>query len=114
MTLGGMFMIVAAFGTIERPFSPISSAVSIKKFCPGEWQAIVQRAMQRLSTLESGCDGKRLSGLVAQPLLLRLLRAHVAAVDQQTALGLLDQIFHTQVDRHLLEQYPHLGQQQLF
>lgn len=114
MTLGGIFMVVTAFGFIEWPFAPISSAVSIKKLCPSEWQTIVQRAIPRLSALESGCDRKELSGLVAQHLLLRLLKAHVSSIDQQTALGLLEKIFHIEVDRHFLGQYPHLGQQQLF
>lgn len=114
MTLGGMFAVVAAFGCIERPFTPVNSGVSVKNLNPIEWQAIIQRAIPRLTTLESGCYGDELSGLVAQPLLLRLLKAQIAAVDQQIALSLLVKIFNIQVDRHLLGKYPHLGQQNLF
>jgi len=114
MTLGGMFMIVTAFGIMKGAFMPINSAVSTKKLIPNEWQAIILRAIPRLCTLYSGRDGDDLSGLVSQHLLLRLLKADVATIDQQTALSQLKKIFSVEVDRHLLGQYPHLGQQQLF
>jgi hypothetical protein len=114
MTLGGMFVVVTAFGCIKQPFMPISSAVSVKNLSPSDWLEIVQRAIPRLTAFESGCGGEVLSSSVAQHLLLRLLNAHVANVDQQTALGMLVRMFDTKVDCHLLGQYPHLGQQQLF
>ena len=114
MTLGGIFTVVVAFGCIERPLTPINAGFSVKNLNPSEWQAIVQRAIPRLTALESGCDGDELSSLVAQPLLLRLLKVQIAAVDQQTALSLLVKVFNTQVDRQLLGKYPHLGQQTLF
>lgn len=114
LTLGGMFMVMVAFGCIERQLTPINSGVSVKNLNPSKWQTIIQRAIPRLTALESDCSGKELSGLVAQPLLLRLLKSHGATIDQQTALRLMTRIFNTQVDRHLLGKYPHLGQQQLF
>lgn len=114
MTLGGMFMVVTAFGCIEKSLVPIRTGFTLKNLNPTEWQAITQRAIQRLSAFDSGCDSEELSGLVAQPFLLRLLQAQTDTADQQTALDLLLKVFNTQVDRHLCGKYPHLGQQRLF
>lgn len=114
MTLGGMFIVVTAFGCIENALTPLHSGISVKNLNPSDWQAITQRAIQRLNSIEGGGSSQNLSGLVAQPLLLRLLQAHMDTADQQTVLSLLLKVFNVEVDRHLLGKFPHLGQQRLF
>jgi len=114
MTLGGAFMVVAAFGVTEKPLMPIRSGMALKKMSPTDWQVIIKRALDRLCVLESLGTGEPLSSLVAEPFLMRLLDGHASTADQQTAWRCLDRIFKVKLDRTLLAKHPFLGQQSLF
>lgn len=115
MSLGGAFILIAAFGCIERPFMPIHTRQCIKNNSPEEWQTMVLRAVQRFEELCCEAPDERvLSSVVAQPTLMRLMQVPGDSADLQIALSLLDRIFAMRPDRRMLGQYPNMGQLKLF
>lgn len=115
MSLGGACALASAFGSLERPLSPWHTGQTIKSRTAQEWQRIVLRSIPRMQNcaLSQG-NGRDISGVIAQPMLMRLLQASANSVDYQIALNLLERIFDIHLDRRLRGLYPHIGQQQLF
>lgn len=115
MSLGGLCMLVAAFGSMERPLNPLHTSQSSRGKGCADWHVIVLRGLRRLRSFELGESKElNLSDVVARPFLMRLLNRHAEHRDQQVALNILERLFGVLPDRKMHEAFPYLGQLTLF
>jgi hypothetical protein len=114
LSLGGICLLIAAFGTLDAPHQALHSREMTKNFSTNQRQKMILKAFERIEHFDAAKPfSEAESSVVAQSILIRLLEAHWNSLDHRIGIELLKQIFDLNPSRDLINRYPHLGQQSL-